>query len=98
MKGLRLSKAVFTDKLRTQMRLTLPLLESNMRSHANTSRHALAKKSGLNDNELQYALKLACGKSPKPVYRSSVEGKMYDSAALLKSVAVWCGMWSYVVD
>lgn len=80
------------------MRLALPLLESNMRSHANTSRHALARKSGLNDNELQLALRLACGKSPKPVYRSATEGKMYDSASLLKPLAVWCGMWSYVVD
>ncbi len=93
-----MSKAGFTHMLRTQMALTLPMIASNKSSHANTSRRSLLKASGLDDNQLQLALKLACGKSLKPVYRSATEGKMYDSAALLKSVAVWCGMWAYVIE
>lgn len=93
-----MNKAGFTHMLRTQMALTLPMIASNKSSHANTSRRSLLKASGLDDNQLQLALKQACGKSLKPVYRSATEGKMYDSAALLKSVAVWCGMWAYVIE
>lgn len=93
-----MSKATFPDKLRTQMRMTLPMIGKNIRCRANTSRQSLMKASGLNDNQLQFALKLAFGKAPKPVYKSPTGGKMYDSESLLLTLAKWCGMWSYVID
>lgn len=95
-----MSKATFPDKLRTQMRLALPMIDSNVRSKANTSRQSLMQASGLNDNQLQAALKMAYGEKgvPAPVYRSPTAGKMYDSESLLKVLARWCGMWAYVVE
>ena len=81
------------------MRMTLPMIDKNIRCRANTSRQ-LMKASGLNDNQLQAALKMAYGEKgvPAPVYRSSTAGKMYDSESLLLTLAKWCGMWSYVID
>lgn len=95
-----MSKAAFPDKLRTQMRMTLPMIDSNVRSKANTSRQSLMKASGLNDNQLQAALRMAYGEKgvPAPVYRSPAAGKMYDSESLLLTLAIWCGMWSYAID
>lgn len=82
------------------MRMTLPMIDSNVRSKANTSRQSLMKASGLNDNQLQAALRMAYGEKgvPAPVYRSPAAGKMYDSESLLLTLAIWCGMWSYAID
>lgn len=82
------------------MRMTLPMIDKNIRCRANTSRQSLMKASGLNDNQLQAALRLAYGSKgvPSPVYRSPTAGKMYDSSSLLMTLARWCGMWSYVID
>ena len=85
-----MSRATFPEKLKAQIALSLPMIDGNIKRKANTS--------GLNDNQLQLALKLALGKAPKPVYKSPTGGKMYDSDALLKPLAKWCGMWAYVVD
>lgn len=95
-----MSKATFPDKLRTQMRMALPMIDSNVRSKANTSRQSLMQVTGLNDNQLQAALRLAYGSKgvPSPVYRSPTAGKMYDSSSLLMTLARWCGMWAYVID
>lgn len=93
-----MSKATFPEKLKAQIALSLPMIDRNIKRKANTSRQQLLKTSGLNDNQLQFALKLAFGKAPKPVYKSPTGGKMYDSVALLKPLAKWCGMWGYVVD
>lgn len=95
-----MSKATFPDKLRTQMRMTLPMIDKNIRCRANTSRQSLMKASGLNDNQLQAALKMAYGEQgvPAPVYRSPTAGKMYDSESLLRVMAKWCGMWAYVIE
>lgn len=81
------------------MRLALPMIDKNIRCKANTSRQSLMKASGLNDNQLQAALKMAYGEKgvPAPVYRSPA-GKMYDSESLLLTLAKWCGMWSYAID
>ena len=70
------------------MRMTLPMIDKNIRCRANTSRQSLMKASGLNDNQLQ----------PAPVYRSPAAGKMYDSESLLRVLAKWCGMWAYVIE
>lgn len=93
-----MSRATFPEKLKAQIALSLPMIDGNIKRKANTSRQQLLKTSGLNDNQLQLALKLALGKAPKPVYKSPSGGKMYDSDALLKPLAKWCGMWAYVVD
>lgn len=93
-----MSRAIFPEKLKAQIALSLPMIDGNIKRKANTSRQQLLKTSGLNDNQLQLALKLAFGKAPKPVYKSPTGGKMYDSDALLKPLAKWCGMWAYVVD
>lgn len=93
-----MSRATFPEKLKAQIALSLPMIDGNIKRKANTSRQQLLKTSGLNDNQLQLALKLALGKTPKPVYKSPSGGKMYDSDALLKPLAKWCGMWAYVVD
>lgn len=95
-----MSRATFPDKLRTQMRMTLPMIDKNIRCRANTSRQSLMKASGLNDNQLQAALKMAYGEKgvPAPVYRSPAAGKMYDSESLLRVMAKWCGMWAYVIE
>lgn len=96
-----MSRVAFPDKLKTQMARTLPMIDSNLRSHANTSRRSLAKTSGLDDNQVQAALRLAYesrgGSVPSPVYRSPTAGKMYDSESLLRTLALWCGMWAYVI-
>ncbi len=90
----------FPDKLRTQMRLALPMIDSNRKKGANTSRQSLINASGLNDNQLQAVLKLAYGSKgvPSPVYRSPNGGKMYDSGSLMMTLAEWCGMWAYVIE
>ena len=82
------------------MRLTLPMIDKNIRCRANTSRQSLMRASGLTDNQLQAALKMAYGEKgvSASVYRSPTAGKMYDSESLLLTLAKWCGMWSYVVD
>lgn len=79
--------------------MTLPMIDRNIRCRANTSRQSLMKASGLNDNQLQAALKMAYGEKgvPAPVYRSPT-GKMYDSESLLLTLAKWCGMWAYVIE
>ena len=71
------------------MRMTLPMIDKNIRCRANTSRQSLMKASGLNDNQLQAALKMAYGEQgvPAPVYRSPAAGKMYDSESLLLTLA-----------
>ena len=60
------------------MRMTLPMIDKNIRCRANTSRQSLMKASGLNDNQLQAALKMAYGEKgvPAPVYRSPAAGKI----------------------
>lgn len=95
-----MSKATFPDKLRTQMRMALPMIDRNIRCRANTSRQSLMQASGLNDNQLQAALRMAYGEKgvPSPVYRSPTAGKMYDSESLLRVLAKWCGMWAYVIE
>lgn len=82
------------------MRMSLPMIDKNIRRRANTSRQSLMKASGLNDNQLQAALKMAYGENgvPAPVYRSPTAGKMYDSESLLRVLAKWCGMWAYVIE
>lgn len=82
------------------MRLALPMIDKNIRYRANTSRQSLMQASGLNDNQLQAALKLVYGSKgvPSPVYRSPTAGKMYDSESLLRPLAKWCGMWAYVIE
>ncbi len=82
------------------MRMALPMIDKNIRCRANTSRQSLMKASGLNDNQLQAALKMAYGEQgvPAPVYRSPAAGKMYDSESLLLTLAKWCGMWAYVIE
>ncbi len=64
-----MSKATFPDKLRTQMRMALPMIDKNIRCKANTSRQSLMQASGLNDNQLQAALKLAYGSKGVPSSR-----------------------------
>ncbi|HRM96570.1 MAG TPA: hypothetical protein PL036_05450 [Bifidobacterium adolescentis] len=93
-----MSKATFPEKLKAQIALSLPMIDRNIKSKASTSRQQLLKTSGLNDNQLQFALKLAFGKAPKPVYKSPTGGKMYDSESLLRVLAKWCGMWAYVIE
>lgn len=93
-----MSKATFPEKLKAQIALSLPMIDRNIKSKANTSRQQLLKTSGLNDNQLQFVLKLAFGKAPKPVYKSPTGGKMYDSESLLRTLAKWCGMWAYVIE
>ena len=75
-----MSRATFPDKLRTQMRMALPMIDKNIRCKANTSRQSLMQASGLNDNQLQAALRMAYGEKgvPSPVYRSPTAGKMYE--------------------
>lgn len=82
------------------MRMSLPMIDKNIRCKANTSRQSLMKASGLNDNQLQAALKMAYGENgvPAPVYRSPTAGKMYDSESLLRVLAKWCGMWAYAIE
>lgn len=82
------------------MRMALPMIDSNVRSKANTSRQSLMQVTGLDDNQLQAALRLAYGSKgvPSPVYRSPAAGKMYDSESLLLTLAKWCGMWAYVIE
>lgn len=94
-----MSKAPFPEKLKAQIALSLPMIDRNIKSKANTSRQQLLKTSGLNDNQLQAALKMAYGEKgvPAPVYRSPA-GKMYDSESLLLTLAKWCGMWAYVIE
>lgn len=94
-----MSKATFPEKLKAQIALSLPMIDRNIKSKANTSRQQLLKTSGLNDNQLQAALKMAYGEKgvPAPVYRSPA-GKMYDSESLLLTLAKWCGMWAYVIE
>ena len=93
-----MSKATFPEKLKAQIALSLPMIDRNIKSKASTSRQQLLKTSGLNDNQLQFALKLAFGKAPKPVYKSPTGGKMYDSESLFRVLAKWCGMWAYVIE
>lgn len=104
-----MSRATFPDKLRMQMRMALPMIDKNIRCKANTSRQSLMQASGLNDNQLQAALRMAYGEAalrmaygekgvPSPVYRSPTAGKMYDSESLLRVLAKWCGMWAYVIE
>lgn len=93
-----MSKATFPEKLKAQIALSLPMIDRNIKSKANTSRQQLLKTSGLNDSQLQFVLKLAFGKAPKPVYKSPTGGKMYDSESLLRVLAKWCGMWAYVIE
>lgn len=95
-----MSRATFPDKLRTQMRMALPMIDKNIRCKANTSRQSLMQASGLNDSQLQAALRMAYGEKgvPSPVYRSPTAGKMYDSESLLRVLAKWCGMWAYVIE
>lgn len=93
-----MSKATFPEKLKAQIALSLPMIDRNIKSKASTSRQQLLKTSGLNDNQLQFALKLAFGKAPKPVYKSPTGGNMYDSESLLRVLAKWCGMWAYVIE
>lgn len=95
-----MSRATFPDKLRMQMRMALPMIDKNIRCKANTSRQSLMQASGLNDNQLQAALRMAYGEKgvPNPVYRSPTAGKMYDSESLLRVLAKWCGMWDYVIE
>ena len=56
-----MSRATFPDKLRMQMRMALTMIDKNIRCKANTSRQSLMKASGLNDNQLQAALRMAYG-------------------------------------
>lgn len=96
MKKGMMSRIDYPVLVKRQIRRTLPLIRSNVLAQAGTSRRRLVSESGLTDNQLQYALRMAYGgKAPKPLYRGQAGDKLYDSADLLECFARWTGSWAY---
>lgn len=73
-----MSRATFPDKLRTQMRMALPMIDKNIRCKANTSRQSLMQASGLNDNQLQAALRMAYGEEGRAESRLPLTHRRQD--------------------
>ena len=91
-----MSRIDYPVLVKRQISRTLPLIRSNVLAQTGTSRRRLVSESGLTDNQLQYALRMAYGgKAPKPLYRGQAGDKLYDSADLLERFARWTGSWAY---
>lgn len=92
-----MSRSSHIENVKTGIRRALPSIASFAKSGANVSRSKLRTESGLNDNDLQLALRESHqGKAPAHVGKANGV-KLYDSSAILKPLARWAGVWKYVL-